>query len=61
MIKILNSRIIESKIIIDKFTSIRDNFKICHDDLDEYVKVLKTIYQTYLTYEKANCKELQKK
>ena len=56
----LNSRIKETKKIIDKFTSIRDNFEKCHDALDEYVDVLKPIYQTYLAYEKINFKELKK-
>ena len=56
----LNNRIKETKIIIDKFTSIRDNFEKCHEALDEYVNVLKPIYQTYLAYEKINFKELEK-
>ena len=56
----LNSRIKETQSIIDKFSSIRDNFDKCHEALDEYVDTLKPIYQTYLTYEKLNFKNLEK-
>jgi hypothetical protein len=56
----LNTRIKESKAILDKFNTIRENFDKCHDELNKYADSLVPIYRTYLEYNKLNFKNLEK-
>ena len=56
----LNTRIKESKPILDKFNTIRENFDKCHDELNKYADSLVPIYRTYLEYNKLNFKNLEK-
>ena len=55
----LNMRLKEQKCITDKFDSLKKHFELCHKALENTVKDLMPILESYKKYEKINFKELE--
>ena len=55
----LNMRLKEQKCITDKFDSLKKHFELCHRGLENTVKDLMPILESYKKYEKINFKDLE--
>ena len=55
----LNNRIKEAELITSKFDSIKENFELCHVQLNNEVENLRPILDNYLKNSKINFKELE--